>query len=112
MPDQPRLDSALALRLGRHLEKLRAASGLTQEQVAQAAGLNRNHYQLLESGLSDRKRNTPANPRLSTLMAVAAALGTSVPEIAVQLFPAQRQVIVEYGQDGREPQPGSQEGAS
>ena len=92
-------DRELASRLGRYLAQMRAASGLTQEQVAHSAGINRNHYQLLESGLSDRKKNTPANPRLSTLVALADTFGTSVPEIIVDLFPEDRRVAVEVDVD-------------
>lgn len=59
---------------------------MTQEQVAQAAELNRNHYQLLESALSDRHKGTPANPRLSTLVALAEVLHTTVPELVDEIF--------------------------
>lgn len=99
MSQQPPLDRDLALRFGRHLERLRAATGMTQEQVAQAAGLNRNHYQLLESGLSDRRKNTPANPKLATLIALADALGTTVTDIVVELFPSHPEVPLEYRRD-------------
>lgn len=81
MTVDPPVDRDLALRLGRRLASLRSFSGLTQEQVAQAAGINRNHYQLLESGLSDRRKNTPANPRFSTLLALADVLGTTLPDL-------------------------------
>lgn len=54
--------------------------------MALAAGINRNHYQLLESGLSDRAKNTPANPRLSTLVALAEVYATTVPDIVVDVF--------------------------
>ncbi|WP_313554606.1 helix-turn-helix domain-containing protein [Miniimonas arenae] len=96
MPAEPPTDRDLALRLGRRLAGLRAATGLTQEQVAIAAGLNRNHYQLLESGLSDRRKNTPANPRLSTLVALSAVLRTTVPELVVDLVPNDGDTHLEY----------------
>lgn len=89
-------DRELAQRLGQQLGQLRAAIGLTQEQVANEAGINRNHYQLLEAGLSDRKKDTPANPRLSTLMALAEVYGTTVPDLMIDLFRGPRGPQVEY----------------
>ncbi|WP_093180273.1 helix-turn-helix domain-containing protein [Sanguibacter gelidistatuariae] len=59
----------------------RDAVGLTQEKAAERAGLSRNHYQLLESGLSDRAKKTPANPTLSTLIDLAHALGCKVGDL-------------------------------
>lgn len=88
MSSQPQLDRRLAERLGRRLRELREGIDMSQEQVAHAAGLNRNHYQLLESGLSDRAKNTPANPRLSTLVALCRVYGTTVPDLAIDLFGA------------------------
>ena len=61
---------------------------MTQEAVALSAGINRNHYQLLESGLSDRKKQTPANPRLSTLVALCEVYGTTVPDLITVVFGA------------------------
>jgi transcriptional regulator with XRE-family HTH domain len=51
----------------------RAAAGLTQEQLAHAAGISRNHLQLLERGVGEI-----ANPRLATIYALANALGVAV----------------------------------
>jgi transcriptional regulator with XRE-family HTH domain len=53
-------------------EAIRAARlrlGMTQEQLAHAAGISRNHVQLLERGIG-----TETNPRLTTLYALADAL--------------------------------------
>lgn len=83
---QSEIEQALAQALGRRLCDLREARGLTQEVVAQAAGMSRNHYQLLEIGLSNRKTKRPANPRLSTLVALSAVLGVSVPELVESIF--------------------------
>jgi transcriptional regulator with XRE-family HTH domain len=74
VPPEPLIERELALAFGRHLRDLRDAAGLTQEKAAERAGMSRNHYQLLESGLSDRARKSPANPRLSTLLDIAHAL--------------------------------------
>lgn len=75
------LEAELALELGRRLTARRVATGLSQEKFAQHVGISRNHYQLLESGLSDRAKNTPANPRLSTLLHLSRALDCSVTEL-------------------------------
>ncbi|MBU9764425.1 helix-turn-helix transcriptional regulator [Mycobacterium sp. TNTM28] len=70
----------------RRLLDLREARGLTQEYVAEASGMSRNHYQLLENGLSNRKTKRPANPRLSTLVALSDVLGVSLPELIEAIF--------------------------
>lgn len=85
---EPELERRLADALAARLRELRRPTGLSQEQVAQAAGLHRNHYQLLESGLSDRKKKTPANPRLSTLVALCEVYDTPVPDLVVDMFRA------------------------
>jgi transcriptional regulator with XRE-family HTH domain len=79
--DESEVERRLALRLGRRLQDLRLAKGMTQEQVAFAAGISRNHYQLMERGLSDRAKELPANPRLSSLRGIAGVLGLPVPDL-------------------------------
>ena len=81
MSRDPALDAAVAARLADRFRELRAATGLTQEQVAHAAGIHRNHYQLLESGLSDRAKGTTANPRLSTLIALCGVYDIEVADL-------------------------------
>ncbi len=75
------IETQLALALARRLRDQREAVGLTQEKAAERAGLSRNHYQLLESGLSDRAKKAPANPRLSTLLDLAHALDCKVSDL-------------------------------
>lgn len=75
------LERRLAQRLGRRLADLRLSKGMTQEQVAHAAGVSRNHYQLMERGFSDRAKQRPANPRLSTLRGIAEVMGLSVTDL-------------------------------
>lgn len=53
--------------IGANLQRLRGMRGLTQDAVAGAAGLSRAAYRNLETGLSE--------PRASTLVALARALG-------------------------------------
>ncbi|SDU80814.1 helix-turn-helix transcriptional regulator [Arcanobacterium phocae] len=64
--------------LGKTLARRRKELGKTQEQVANEAQINREHYQQMEYGRSDRKRNSPLNPRLSTLLKLSAVLDTEV----------------------------------
>ncbi|GAB7143899.1 helix-turn-helix domain-containing protein [Mycobacterium riyadhense] len=80
------IERELARALGRKLAELRLERGLTQEIVAQSAGISRNHYQLLEYGLGKRSDRKPANPRLSTLVALSEVLGTTVPELIDAVF--------------------------
>lgn len=82
------LEAQLALALARRLRDQRDVVGLTQEKAAELAGLSRNHYQLLESGLSDRAKKTPANPRLSTLIELSQALHCSVGDLVDGLLPS------------------------
>ncbi|ORW75801.1 hypothetical protein AWC22_22020 [Mycobacterium riyadhense] len=85
MPESA-IERELARALGRKLAELRLERGLTQEIVAQSAGISRNHYQLLEYGLGKRSDRKPANPRLSTLVALSEVLGTTVPELIDAVF--------------------------
>ncbi len=64
--------------IAERLRAARAATGLSQEALAHAAGISRNHLQALERGVGGQ-----ANPRLSTLYALAGALGVKV----VRLLP-------------------------
>jgi transcriptional regulator with XRE-family HTH domain len=70
---------AYAQKLGARLCELRAAAGLSQEQVAQAAGIATFTYRKLEHGESNP--GTPANPRLSTLLRLSAVLGVSLKDL-------------------------------
>ncbi|KLO26949.1 hypothetical protein ABW16_18145 [Mycolicibacter heraklionensis] len=85
MPESA-IERELAEALGRTLAELRQERGLTQETVAEAAGISRNHYQLLEYGLGKRDGRKPANPRLSTLVALSEVLGTTVPALINTVF--------------------------
>ncbi|MDY5589490.1 MAG: helix-turn-helix transcriptional regulator [Arcanobacterium sp.] len=67
-------EHTLAHTLARTLRARRHELGLSQESVAEAAGIDRTTYQLMESGRSDRSTNSLLNPRLFTLMALANAL--------------------------------------
>lgn len=69
------MDTELASRLGRNLKQLREARGATQAQMAGLAGLPRATWANLESGV--------ANPTLSVLDRVAAALQVTLEELVV-----------------------------
>ncbi|GAA4740744.1 helix-turn-helix transcriptional regulator [Gordonia alkaliphila] len=74
-------EQLLSQQLGTQIARLRHARELSQDALAERAGISTNHLQLLESGLSDRSKKTPANPRLSTLIALSAALDVPLPEL-------------------------------
>lgn len=80
------VEKQLAAILGRRLQQLRVAKGLSQDAVAHAADISRQHYQLLESGWGERRSKKPANPRLSTLIALSKVLDTTVPELVSDIF--------------------------
>ncbi len=66
----------IARELGLNLQRLRAATGLSQEKVAQRAGISAFTYQKFEKGES--KPGTPMNPRMFTLLALADALDVDI----------------------------------
>ncbi|ACZ29816.1 transcriptional regulator, XRE family [Xylanimonas cellulosilytica DSM 15894] len=85
MPGETPIDRDTALAFAMRLRDLREAAELTQERAAERARMSRNHYQLLEAGYSDRTKRSPVNPRLSTLLDLAAALGCTVAELVYGL---------------------------
>jgi transcriptional regulator with XRE-family HTH domain len=64
--------------LGARLRALREAAGLSQQEVATRAGISLSVVFQLEQG----KRK---DPKLSTLVALAEALGTDVGKLALEL---------------------------
>lgn len=74
-----------AKELGVNLQRLRVERGLTQERVAYDAGLSRYQYQRMEWGKIGK--DTPANPTLKTIMAVAQVLGVTLDELLPQPWP-------------------------
>ena len=78
-PDRPvEFDDMLAT-LVANLRRLRARRGLTHTELGVAAGVSRNHYQLLEAGRASS--GGPANPRLSTIIGLSRALEVSISEL-------------------------------
>lgn len=68
-----------AREIGVRLQRLRIARGLSQERLAHLAGISTYTYQKFEKGES--KPDTPMNPRLFTILALAQALGVVLEEI-------------------------------
>ena len=69
--------------LGGRVRRFRGAAGLTQVELARAAGIGRVTLVRLENG--------EQNPRFRTLTALARALGTDVPELLFEPEPLLRQ---------------------
>lgn len=86
MPYASPLERHLAESLARTLQERRGAARLTQEQVAERMGISRQHYQLYESGIGNRRTRGPLNPTLATLVALARALETTVPDLIDEAF--------------------------
>jgi transcriptional regulator with XRE-family HTH domain len=77
--DDPDQWDALVRELGIRLQRRRLQLGMSQEDVAYAAGLTRSHYQQLEKGRS--RPATAANPSLRTLIALCGALDTTLADV-------------------------------
>jgi transcriptional regulator with XRE-family HTH domain len=60
-------------RIGRCIRVAREDAGLTQEKVFLAVGMNRSHYQQIESG--------DANPTLNLLLRVARVVGVTISDL-------------------------------
>ena len=67
------------------LQRLRSASGLSQEAVAHAAGLTGYTYQKFEHGES--RPGAPMNPGLKTLIRLSHVFGVSVTELLPDWLP-------------------------
>ncbi|MGV1034077.1 MAG: helix-turn-helix transcriptional regulator [Microbacteriaceae bacterium] len=74
-----------AVELGHSLKRIRNDRGLSQEQLAYAAGLSRYTYQKFEKGES--MPGTPANPSLRNMMALAQVLNITLDELLPSQWP-------------------------
>jgi len=77
--------SATLQGIGDRLREARRTAGLTQEQVADLAGISRPRYRDIETGV--------AAARASTLMNVARALGLEVMLVPQAMIPAVRALL-------------------
>lgn len=78
-------ESAALLETGRLLKQARLAASLTQEQVAELAGISRPRYRDIETGT--------AAARATTLMNIARALGLEMMLIPQSLVPAVKTLL-------------------
>lgn len=74
-----------ARELGIRLHMERTSRNLTQERLAEIAGMTRYHYQQLEKGES--RPGTPANPSLKNIIALAQALEIEPTELIPHQYP-------------------------
>ncbi len=74
-----------AVEFGHSLKRLRNARGLSQEQLAYAAGLSRYTYQKFEKGES--MPGAPANPSLRNVMALAQVLQVPLDDLLPTPWP-------------------------
>lgn len=77
--------------LGDLLRKARSTAGLTQEQVADLAGLSRPRYRDIETGA--------AAARVTTLMNVSRALGLEMMLVPQAMVPAVRALMRPHDDD-------------
>lgn len=76
---------AYARNLGLSIQRHRLARGLSQEQVAYAAGLSRYTFQKFEKGES--MPGAPANPSLHNIMAIAQVLQVGLDDLVPTPWP-------------------------
>lgn len=77
--DRDAAKTAFAREIGVRLHRLRLQRRLSQERLAHLAGISTYTYQKFEKGES--KPETPMNPRLFTILAIAQALEAPLNEI-------------------------------
>jgi transcriptional regulator with XRE-family HTH domain len=84
-------ESAALLDIGRLLKQARLAASLTQEQVADLAGISRPRYRDIETGV--------AAARATTLMNITRALGLEMMLIPQAMVPAVRSLLQPHEDD-------------
>jgi len=95
------VDETLTL-IGDHLRRARLAAGLTQEQVADLAGISRPRYRDVETGI--------AAARTTTLINIARAVGLEMLLVPQAMVPAIEALLRPDREDDLpafSPQPGS-----
>lgn len=84
-------ESAALLEIGRLLKQARSAASLTQEQVADLAGMSRPRYRDIETGA--------AAARATTLMNITRALGLEMMLIPHAMVPAVKSLLLPHDDD-------------
>lgn len=88
-----RSESEMLHEIGRRFAQARTAAGLTQEQVAELAGISRPRYRDIEKGM--------AAARATTLMNIARALGLEMMLVPQTLAPAIEALMHPHDDDDR-----------
>lgn len=72
-----------AAQLGATLRRLRNDRGLSQESLANRAGITKNQLQLIEAGRATGRKEAagPSNPRMDTLFGLAEVLEVTVAKL-------------------------------
>lgn len=86
-------DSDLLAEMGQRLKAARLASALTQEQVADLAGISRPRYRDIETGV--------AAGRATTLINIARALGLEMMLVPQAMVPAVQALLRPHDDDDR-----------
>lgn len=73
--------------LGKDLQRLRNACGMSQEQVAYSAGLSRLQYQRLEGGGHSSPSSKVSNRTLKSLITIAEVLDYTMSKIILAYWP-------------------------
>jgi transcriptional regulator with XRE-family HTH domain len=87
------VERAASRALGELLRTRRLAKALSQERLANEIGINRNYYQQMESGISQRNPRTPANPTFLMLMRLSEVLDVPVGQLVDEAIEAGKQEI-------------------
>lgn len=94
--------------IGSNIHRMRVQQGLSQEELAYAAGLSRYTLQLFERGRI--KGDKPANPSLSNIMAIAQVLGVTLDDLLPPKWPEMRDGVavrpIADSKTGKSPKPG------
>lgn len=85
-PSSPTTWEEFASQLGHELQRRRVEAKLSQEELAHAAGMTRNYYQLLERGKV--ASGAAANPSIRVVARLAVSLGVGVED----LLPSTRRI--------------------
>lgn len=80
------IDRETAAALKQSLRRFREGTGLTQEQLAERAGIDWKYYQALENGKGNSAKDSVANPSLQIIRKLAGAYGVSVPDLMWDVF--------------------------
>ncbi|MFC5370182.1 helix-turn-helix domain-containing protein [Arcanobacterium bovis] len=96
MQNSSAAERVLASALAKTIRSRRTALGMTQEQVAAEADIDKNHYQLMESARSNRKNNSALNPRLHTLIRLSRVLECTVSDLIDDAINEYNQVDENY----------------